>query len=345
MTKRTLISLILLAVAVFAAAQGNYYDAVLDLNGQELYNALQGLISTNTYSNYIGARTFLFQELDNHDGFVTCIYTGVEFDVGYNYTGSSNPNTEHTYCQSWFSSPQSTIKKADVHHLFPCTSNVNSARRNYPVSNVNHHAKASIYFTYTSWQSYRGMSPTGYTVFEPADETKGDIARALLYFHTRYGDGLLIQNVDMLPVLIQWHYFDPPTQTEVERNNAVQGFQTNRNPFVDHPEFVARIWDSSEAEAEIPSPALDLILGKASPNPFSDSTSLEMESKNPLSATISIHNIKGQKLASWQQNLPQGNSQITWNGRDSQGDKAAPGIYLISLSAPGHLLSAKVLLK
>ncbi len=345
MTKRTFISLILLTFAVFAAAQGNYYDAVLELNGQELFDALQGLISTNTYTNYIGARTFLFQELDNHDGFVTCIYTGFEHDVGYNYTGSSNPNTEHTYCQSWFSAPQSTVKKADLHHLFPCTSNVNSARSNFPVYNIGNYANASVYYTYTPWQSYRGMSPTGYTVFEPADESKGDIARALLYFHIRYNDSLIQQNVDMLPILMQWHYFDPPTQAELVRNDAVQGFQTNRNPFVDHPEFVERIWDYTEAEPGIPSPAMDLILGKASPNPFSDSTSLEIQSKNPLSATISIHNIRGQKLASWRQNLPQGNSQITWNGRDAQGDKAAPGIYLISLSAPGHLLSAKVLLK
>lgn len=345
LTKRILISLILLTVAVFAAAQGNYYDAVLNLTGQELFNALQGLISTNTYSNYIGARTFLFQQLENHNGYVTCIYTGYEFNVGYNYTGSNNPNTEHTYCQSWFSSPQSSVKKADLHHLFPSNSTVNSVRSNYPIYNIGNHANANVYYDYTPWQSYRGMSPGGYTVFEPADESKGDIARALLYFHTRYNDGLIQQNVDMLPVLVQWHFFDPPTPEEVIRNNGVQGFQSNRNPFVDHPEFVARIWDPSAAESDVPAPEADLVLGKASPNPFTDSTSVEIQSKIPVLATISIHNIKGQKLDSWQENLPRGNSQITWNGRNAQGEKAAPGIYLINLSAPGHFLTARVMLQ
>ena len=90
--KRISLTLIILAFAAAAFAQGNYYDAVINLTGQQLYTALHSLISTNTYSSYTGAKEFLFQELDNTNGYVTCIYTGQSYYVGYNYTGSNNPN-------------------------------------------------------------------------------------------------------------------------------------------------------------------------------------------------------------------------------------------------------------
>ena len=41
-----------------------------------------------------------------------------------------------------------------------------------------------------------------------------------------------------LATLIQWHKQDPPDKWEVDRNNYIQSIQQNRNPFVDHPEYV-----------------------------------------------------------------------------------------------------------
>jgi hypothetical protein len=53
----------------------------------------------------------------------------------HSYNGSSNPNTEHSYAQSWFDgTAESSIKKADVHHLFITNSSVNSSRSNYPLT-------------------------------------------------------------------------------------------------------------------------------------------------------------------------------------------------------------------
>lgn len=343
MRKITLTLIIFLACG-FAAAQGNYYDAVISLTGQTLYNALHSLISTNTNSSYDGSKVFLFQQLENHNGYVTCIYTGEEYYVGYNYTGSNSPNTEHTYAQSWFSSSESTRKKADLHHLFPSNMVVNSSRGNFPLFTVANHSSANVYYNNTPWQSYRGMSSGGYTVFEPADETKGNIARALLYFNTRYNDPLTQQNVYMIPDLVQWHYADPPDAAEIARNSAVQGFQTNRNPFVDHPEFVGRIWGGTDSADEIQPAVADLSLERVWPNPFQASTTLCLQSKNSLQATFSIHDCKGRKIRSWEQIVPQGSSESSWNGTDSSGQKVAPGLYLIRVKAPGYSLSAKVLL-
>lgn len=342
---RITLTLILLLAAALALGQGNYYDAVIDLTGQELYTALHSLISTNTYTSYDGAKVFLFQQLDNHNGYVTCIYTGYEHYVGYNYNGSSDPNTEHTYAQSWFSSSESTRKKADLHHLFPSTMQVNSSRGNYPLFTVANHAAADVYYNDTPWQSFRGLSSNGYTVFEPADESKGNIARALLYFNTRYYDSLTQQNVNMIPDLVQWHNDDPPDAAEIARNNAIQGFQTNRNPFVDHPEFVGRIWGGSPVSDESVVPGAELRLERIWPNPFSDAVTLAVQSKQPQNSAVSVFDAKGRRVRSWDLALAAGNTEVSWNASIQSGQKAAPGVYLIRVQAGGYSVSAKVLLK
>ena len=55
--------------------------------------------------------------------------------------------------------------------------------------------------------------------------------------------GLGIPKMGRLSTLLQWHSDDPVDQTEIDRNNVVFGFQQNRNPFVDHPEWVACIFE------------------------------------------------------------------------------------------------------
>ena len=267
------------------------------------------------------------------------------YNVGYNYTGSTNPNTEHTYAQSWFSSPESNIKKADLHHLFPSNSVVNSSRGNYPLFTVANHASANVYYNDTPWQSYRGNSASGYTVFEPADQTKGNIARALLYFYTRYNDPLTQQNVNMLPVLITWSNQDPPDAREITRNQGVFTFQGNRNPFVDHPEFVNRIWGPVDADDPILPAVSELYLNGISPNPFSSSTSISLQSKSSRSGRLSVYDIRGRKVKEMELNLAPGSNQVAWDGRDESGQKLANGIYLLRVSSGGLSLNAKLVLR
>jgi hypothetical protein len=47
-----------------------------------------------------------------------------------------------------------------------------------------------------------------------------------------------------LQTMFKWHSEDPVSQKEIDRNNAVyyQSGQSNRNPFVDHPEYVYLVW-------------------------------------------------------------------------------------------------------
>lgn len=341
--KKHLFSLLFLCLMIALSAQGNYYDAVINLTGQPLYLGLRALISTNTNSSYDAAKAELFQDLENVNGNVTCIYTGQVYNVGYNYTGSNNPNTEHTYAQSWFSSSESSKKKADLHHLFPSNSVVNSSRGNYPLFTVANHASANVYYTNTPWQSYRGQSQNGYTVFEPADETKGNIARALLYFNTRYNDTLTQQNVFMTPVLVQWHYQDPPDAWEIARNQGVWEFQSNRNPFVDHPEFVGRIWGGTAADDPALAPVATLNVSKIYPNPFTTQTAVVLESKTSTSATVQVYNIRGQKVRQWTVQLASGVSEIVWDGKDDSGKALPAGVFLMKIGSGQSSVTARVM--
>jgi hypothetical protein len=46
----------------------------------------------------------------------------------------------------------------------------------------------------------------------------------------------------MLSDLLAWHEEDPVHAVEIARNEVVASFQENRNPFIDHPEWVACVY-------------------------------------------------------------------------------------------------------
>jgi uncharacterized repeat protein (TIGR02543 family) len=48
-----------------------------------------------------------------------------------------------------------------------------------------------------------------------------------------------------MTMLLRWSDADPVSDKEIARNNAVYGYQNNRNPFIDHPEYARMIWDPS----------------------------------------------------------------------------------------------------
>ncbi|MDD4309967.1 MAG: endonuclease, partial [Candidatus Cloacimonetes bacterium] len=268
-----------------------YYAPVAGLSGTALKTGLHNLIDNNTYSSYDGAKLELFQELDNNNGVVKCVYTGQEWTVNSSYDGSSNPNTEHTYAQSWFGSSEVSIKKADVHHLFVSNSNVNSSRGNLPFDVVN-----NTNTTYTSDPAYvskRGTNAEGRTVFEPADPHKGNLARALLYFNVRYNMTLSQGGVDMLEQLIVWHNADPVDTAELTRNVNVLAHQGNRNPFVDHPEYVSSIWGGSASTTIVQfSPASAVV------NEGDGSVTLNVQILNPSSTATTAQVILGSGDAS-----------------------------------------------
>ena len=90
--------------------------------------------------------------------------------------------------------------------------------------------------------SVLGTDASGTTVFQPREKVRGDIARGLLYFYTRYDDDrpadFTLDNFrHELPTLLKWNHDDPVDDVERARNDRIDVLQGNRNPFVDHPEW------------------------------------------------------------------------------------------------------------
>jgi len=172
---------------------------------------------------------------------------------------------EHCMPNSWwgglgkddYTNPQYT----DLHHLFPSDQYVNSRKSNYIVAQT----------STPTWISTNGskLGPCtfpGYTgiVFEPINEYKGDFARAYLYLATRYMNELsdwvttynsydskyIISTTGgsylqwYINLLLLWNNSDPVSQKEIDRNNNIyyNTPQHNRNPYIDHPEYVAMVW-------------------------------------------------------------------------------------------------------
>ncbi|MCB9246091.1 MAG: endonuclease [Flavobacteriales bacterium] len=205
-----------------------YYDATFDLWEEELKESLRTLISANYRSlGYNTARDRMYGSIDNVNGEVTCVYTGrvARFNTRSGAT-QADFNCEHTWPQSMFNS--SEPEKSDIHHLFPTHSFANSIRGNLPFGEVNS----------ASWTE--GGSSMGDGKFEVRPAHRGDAARALFYFATRYRNYQSFLTAQE-SILREWSMQDMPDAKERSRNEAIFNEQRNRNPYVDFPGFLDRI--------------------------------------------------------------------------------------------------------
>lgn len=208
--------------------EGTYYASTFNKTHQELKNALKSLLASG-YTNlgYTGARDQMYGNIDNTAGKVTCVYTGRVATFNTRSGANSNSfNCEHTWPQSLFN--KSEPERADIHHLFPTDVNANGRRGSYRFGVVSN----------ATWSE--GGSKVGGSVFEPRDEQKGATARAMLYFAIRYQDYSNFIDAQE-SILKQWHIDNPPTAWDIQRNNKIFAVQKNRNPFIDHPEFIERM--------------------------------------------------------------------------------------------------------
>jgi endonuclease I len=167
-------------------------------------------------------------------------------------------NREHTIPQSWFAKALPMV--SDAFHVLPTDKKINNVHGNQPYGETNGPVVASGNGTKYGLSSDPGVPPN-IEVMEPTDEFKGDMARIYFYMSTRYGtlagkantaeSNFVMDDTDYptykvpyLKMLLRWHNADPVSQKEINRNNALYARQNNRNPYVDHPEYVAQVWNS-----------------------------------------------------------------------------------------------------
>lgn len=149
----------------------------------------------------------------------------------------SSINVEHTWPQSRFSRAyDKSLQKSDLHHLFPTDEGVNRTRGNHPFGEVDTDLE-----TLGCEGPRFGLGTSGaQEIFEPPQNHKGNVARALFYFSIRYELSISKSEEE---VLRQWHQEDPVDEDEINRNNKIFELQRNRNPFIDFPNLETKISD------------------------------------------------------------------------------------------------------
>lgn len=263
-----------------AQAPAGYYNSANGLSGAALKTALSSII-TNGHQDkgYNGLWTaYKTTDIDKdyeNDGSILDIYSEKPSGTDpYKYTPGTDQcgtystegncyNREHVIPQSLFN--QASPMVADIHFIRATDGKVNGMRSNYPYGKV-----GSASFTSMNGSKLGTSASSGYsgTVFEPIDEFKGDVARMIFYFVTRYQSKLSgFSSGDMLGssafpglqtwelnVLLAWHNQDPVSQAEIKRNNASYTYQGNRNPFIDNPNYVNLIWGSQQPSGDTQAP-------------------------------------------------------------------------------------------
>lgn len=342
---------LLVAFVGFAQIPPGYYNSATGTSYQ-LKTQLHNIIDSHNDRGYAGLyTTYTTSDKDffyENNGTLLDIYSeNPNGPDAYEYTyGSAQQddgtlgtvegqrfNREHIVPQSYFGGIIPMY--SDAHFVVPTDKYVNGQRDNFPFGVV---ASATLITTNGSKKGNNLNSgySAGYTgtVFEPINEFKGDIARMIFYFATRYEGQLngfyTSSNVSsmqskamfdgsenkafsqtFLNILLTWHAQDPVSSREIARNNAIHVRQQNRNPFIDHPEYVQAIWGTPLSTGDFET------ISKLSvyPNPTSNNT-LHIYSETGIEA-IQLININGQVLQQISnpefidntytlQNLPQG---------------------------------------
>jgi Endonuclease I len=218
------------------------------LSGESLFQYLHQTTKPSkapTTKGYTSSRAYMYSIADNvtcngRPGIMTfyslvCANGTSGTGADYNEIGDGNGdgtyndeiNAEHIWPQSYFGKQNPML--SDIHHLRPTFTRPNSMRSRYPFGEV------------TSWDyTTSAGSRRGHNEFEPGNAMKGDVARSMLYFMVRYYDKNIRGSMDYtnfwinrVEMFLRWNRQDPPTMQEMRRNDLIEKFQGNRNPFTD----------------------------------------------------------------------------------------------------------------
>lgn len=212
-----------------------YYQGIDDLTGEALIDALREIVTDGLQLVTYGDARYRLGDTDadpKKKGNLILVYTRVS--VAAAWDGGITWNREHVWPQSRLGATADNGRKniaSDLHNLRPADPATNSSRGNKN-------------FSFT----------TASSSFFPGDSDKGDIARILFYMTICYpqlrlisglsNDGAL--SIGNLDALLIWNQQDPVDEFEMRRNEKIYSIQKNRNPFIDHPELVEKIWGAAE---------------------------------------------------------------------------------------------------
>lgn len=301
--------LLLLSISLNSQIPDGYYSTAQGLTGANLKSALYNIIKGHTEYPYTSSNTDTWDILKQTDkdtinpDNVILFYTGESVNAAQEYNNGNGWTREHIWAKSRGDFGTTMGPGTDVHHLRPVDNNTNNVRNNRWFDNciepiLVNGVPTGCYISSTSW------------VFKPRDKVKGDVARMIFYMATRYegenGEPNL-EVIDYLPAdnnttepihaklsaLLQWNIEDPVDNFERNRNNVVHSYQHNRNPFIDHPEYINLIWDtltsinSTQASSNI----------EVYPIPTKDYLNISIQESGEMSNfTLRIFDLLGKKV-------------------------------------------------
>jgi hypothetical protein len=209
--------------------------------------------------------------------------------------------------------------------------NANAVRSNHPLGEVVTPISTYLQGTY-------GLDAAGNTVYEPREIHKGDAARSLLYMSLRYngvsGFNWTFNNLNNvillglsedpqdLATLLTWHATDAPDSYEIARNDYIQSKQQNRNPFIDHPDWVSYInfntltYQTPSQQTMMPGVQKSLVTTKNStdvrvwPNPSESSANLTIDSATEDVVSLSVYDLTGKLIYTVQSPVLTGSTTI-----------------------------------
>lgn len=278
MIRKSLLSIMLMAAgAAFAEYAEGYYDALDGMKKDQLKEMAKMCVEEHTRLSYTDLPNYwVVSDVypDLYDGclrfwdmYSDNIYLILENQTGKQAFSANSMQREHSVPKSWWKNSDKDVEYtpcySDMWNLYPSDGSANNAKSNYPFGIVE-----TVSFDNGVTKVGSPTSATGGTapaVFEPADCYKGDFARAIFYVVTVYDDiewgpgydnkgnacNTMIEKntyptltqwaIDML---LEWSRQDPVSEKEINRCDAVESCQGNRNPYIDFPDLAEYVWGS-----------------------------------------------------------------------------------------------------
>lgn len=334
---------------------GSYYAGISSSSTSFLSDLADRIANPHSevfYSNYelLLIPDVYARDTTGGEKVVTCMYSGEQrvYTGSFSWT-AHNFAREHTFARSWMP-PDGTMSTdelpgADLHNLHPTNQNdVNAVRSNYPFGTSDN--ISSTYLDATLWSDINNQK-----WYEVRDQHKGDVARSILYMLMRYHFDATWGVYDWADfpfelyqqdqaVLKAWHAQDPPSGFEIARNDYIETEQRNRNPFIDHPEWVDLIDFEQMAPVSVTevSAVRDLTVF---PNPNNGNFRISFNLENGEQLTARLVDVTGKQI--WAQQL---NGNSGYNYVDVADLNLASGMYLLETTdANGTVATQKVLVK
>ena len=270
-----------IASAMMAGIPDGYYNSAKGKQSAELKTALHDIVIDHTILSYNDLWKY-FPTTDcypDNTSKVWDMYSNTEYT--FNGTSSvSGMHKEHSFPKSWWGGSTDANQYpsyTDLHHLYPADGTTNTSKSNWPLGEVNTSGTVTLDNGVSKvGEPVSGQGGGAAKVFEPADEYKGDFARTYFYMVTCYQDyswassySWMLQNFSdnytclqdwAIDMLLAWSRNDPVSEKETARNEAVYGYQNNRNPYIDHPELVeyvfgnkaGNVWNGTDSTVTVP---------------------------------------------------------------------------------------------